>query len=136
MEEPNNIYDEFAERYIDNFMENVTLGVEGGIYKEVIAIPPGKEGIFTSKDITKFIRFNHGDRGYHYNFGKVDDKKLQSNPIEIAKSFLKVIDTNWHSKKYYITVAPNLIKNAKNSLIEIIAKVKMDESSLGKKDIS
>ncbi len=110
----------FANTYIARFMETLVLGTEGGLYNEKIVVEEGKEGIFDHKTIGKFVRFQHGDNDYHYEFGRLDDKLLQSNYKETAKAFLALIDTNWGGKDHYTTIAPHLIKNAKESLQTVI----------------
>ena len=111
------VYETFAARYIDRFMEGMVLGISGGLYREEIL---ANEGRFGAGDIVKFIRFQHGDNDYHYEFGKISDQELQSQVKETARALLALVDSDWYAKEHYTSVCPGLIFNVRGSLENII----------------
>ena len=115
------VYKEFAQEYVHDFMEMMVLGCTGGLYGHVISIEEGKEGIFTDRDMKKFVSFQHGGNDYHYAYSDSDDHKLINNHKKLAKALLKLVDTDWYGKDHYTEVAPNLVNNTKQSLNTIIA---------------
>lgn len=115
-----NTYKDFANCYIARFMETICLGSEGGIYNEIIEIEEGNEGIFEKSDIETFIKFQHGDNDYSYNFGRTEDKNLRNNIKKTAKALYDLVDSDWYGKEHYTKTFPHLIDNAKKSFEKII----------------
>lgn len=114
-----NIYKDFTQMYIDDFIETLANGCRGGLYNEVIEVYEGKEGLFKESDIKKFIRFQHGG-DYHHIFSDIDDEMLTDNLKLVAKEFLVAIDTDSSSKEFFDVEIPHLIPNIKKTLTNFI----------------
>lgn len=112
-----NVYEDFAGMFISDLLGIMESGCQGGLYGDVIK---ANEGKFTLSDIKKFIRFQHGDRDFTQDFSIPELDLLNNNPTNLCQALLKHVDDDWHGKDYLEEVCPDLIKNAKESLLKII----------------
>lgn len=116
-----NIYKDFSDAYVDEFVETLANGCSGGLYGDVIEVYDGKEGLlFTEDDIKKFIRFQHGDNDYHDEFSNPEDELLSKNIKLVVKAFLLAIDTNFYGRDFFINEMPHLIPNIKITLTDLV----------------